>query len=142
MSPRIRALRPMTALLATPLLLAGLSACGDAEELVGNAARSAGCSAAEQVVSPIRGQVRAAVEDLGADPEAARRELTVLRNAVDAAAGTLSGEARQALGEISAALETLTEEARVAARSAVDQQAVQQAQDELGAAIDEFGAVC
>lgn len=128
--------------LAASFILATTAACGEAEEVLGNAARAAGCTAAEQAVSPIRSEARSAVEQLGVNPEAARRELAGLRNIVEAALPTLSGEARESLQQVSDALGTLTDEARDATRGVVDQRAVQAAQDELGTAIDEFTTVC
>lgn len=128
---------PLTAL----LLLAG-TACGDAEGIVSGAARSAACKAAEQAVTPVKAGARSAVAELGVDPAGARTELTALKGAVDAAAATVSGEIRESLKKVSGELGVLIDEARAAAQGAVDRQAVDQARDDLGTAVDDLTEIC
>lgn len=133
---RIYAAGSLTAVL---LLSAG---CGGAEDVLGDAVGAASCAAAEQAVSPVKDRVRSAVESLGVDPAGAQRELEVLKGTVDAAAQTVSGEVQQSLENISGDLGVLIDEARGAARGAVDQSAVDQAQAELGTAVDDVTRIC
>lgn len=134
---RTYAAAPLTAF----LLLAG-SACGDAEDVLSGAARSAACTAAEQAVAPVKAGARSAVAELGVDPAAARTELTALKRAVDAAAATVSGEIRDSLKKVSGELDVLIDEARAASQGAVDRQAVDQARDDLGAAVEDLTQIC
>lgn len=133
---RILAAGSLTALLLTS------TACGSPEDVLGDAVGAAGCAAAEQAVSPLKDRVRSAVEDLGVDPAGARRELEVLKGTVDATASTVSGEVQQSLRKISGDLDVLIDEARGAASGAVDQKAVDQAQDDLGTAVDDVTRIC
>lgn len=124
------------------LALLGTTACGPAEDVISSSTSAAACAAAQRAVDPIVDGARSAVQELGVDPAAARRELQALKGVVDAAAAPLSGEIRTHLKEISGSLGLLVDEARTAARGAVDQQAVDRAQDELGAAVDDIGRIC
>lgn len=118
------------------------AACGGPEEILGNAANAAACTAAQQAVAPIKAQAQSAVDQLGIDPAGARGELQVLRAAVDAAAVTAGGELRQSLDRVSSGLGTLLDQAGAAARGTVDQPAVNQAQAELTTAVDEVTRIC
>lgn len=126
----------------TTLVLLGGTACGGADEIIGDATTAAACTAARQAVAPVKAGARSAVQQLGVDPADARLELEILKKAVDAATATVSGEVRQSLRTISENLGILVDEARAAAREAVDQQAVARAQQELGAAVEDIGQIC
>ncbi|MCX6397316.1 MAG: hypothetical protein NTV23_12565 [Propionibacteriales bacterium] len=126
----------------TALLLLGGTACGGADEVLGNAANAAGCAAARQAVAPVKDSVRSAVEDLGVDTSGAQRELKALKATIDTAAGTVTGEVQQSLKKISGDLGTLIDQARASARGGVDQAAVDRAQADLGSAVDDVANVC
>lgn len=130
-------LRTSTAAALTALLLAG-TACGATDDVLSSAA----CTVAEKAVAPVKAGVRSAVAELDVDPAGARAELTALKAAVDAAATTVSGEVRDSLKKVSDELAVLIGEARDAATGAVDQDAVNQARDELGAAVDDLTQIC
>ncbi|MDE0776186.1 MAG: hypothetical protein OSB43_07930 [Nocardioides sp.] len=74
MSPR-RAL-PAVLVVAVVALAAG---CSDVEDAVKGKANEAACSVAQKTVDGVSGQVDDAIDEIGADPEAARRKLAGLR---------------------------------------------------------------
>ncbi|RZI78866.1 MAG: hypothetical protein EOO67_21215 [Microbacterium sp.] len=126
----------------TALLLLVGTACGDPEEALGNAVSAASCTAAKQAVAPVKDGVRSAVADLGADPAAAQRKLEVLKGAVDGVTATIHGEVKKSLQGVSDDLDTLIAQAKAAADGAVDQKAVNQAQTDLGTAVDDVTEIC
>lgn len=131
------------ALLAA-LLLAG---CADAEDAVrdaaSDAASDAACAVARSTVDEVRGRVDGIARDIGADPAAARRELTALRETLAAAERGLGGETRERIAQARAAVDDLLAEARAAADGAtVDDRAVAAAQEEYDAATRELADVC
>lgn len=130
--------RTYAAAALTALLLAAGTACGAAEDVLNSAA----CSAAEQAVAPVKAGARSAAAELGVDPARARTELVALKGVVDAAAAPLSGEIRESLKKVSGQLSVMIDEAKAAARGTVDQRAVDQARDELGAAVDDLTEIC
>lgn len=131
------------ALLAT-LLLAG---CSDVEDAVrdtaSDAASDAACAVARSTVDELDGQVDGIARDIGADPAAARRELTALRETLAAAERGLGGETRERIAQARAAVDDLLAEARAAADGAtVDDRAVAAAQEEYDAATRGLADVC
>ena len=119
-----------------------LGGCSEAEDAVDRAAGDAACRLAQEAVDGVAGQAREAADRIGADPEAARRELTALRDSLAAAEEGLSGETRARVEEARAALDRLVSESRDAARGAVDEQAVEEAERELDTAVEELTRVC
>lgn len=122
--------------------LLALPACSATEDAVAGAVGDAACALARESLGGVEAQVRDAVERLGADPQAARRELEAARDALAAAEESLSGETRQQVAEARAAVEQLLTEARQAGEGAVDPQQVEQAQRELGTAVSGLAEVC
>ncbi|MEN8671873.1 hypothetical protein [Nocardioides sp.] len=138
MSPR-RAL-PAVLVVAVVALAAG---CSDVEDAVKGKANEAACSVAQKTVDGVSGQVDDAIDEIGADPEAARRKLAGLRDVLDAAQSGISGEAKQKLREVAAAVGNLADEAGDAARGAdIDTSAIDRAQDSLGEAVDGVRDFC
>lgn len=131
------------ALIALTAVAAVASGCSEIEEAASETAGNAACSVAQQAVDGVTGQVDQAIDEIGADPEAAQRELASLREVLDQAQGSISGEAQQALRDAADALGRLADEARDAARGVeIDTSAVDQAQDAFGEAVDGITDVC
>ncbi|MDT9592769.1 hypothetical protein RDV89_06805 [Nocardioides zeae] len=129
---------------ALALLAAGvLGGCAELEDAARDTAREAGCQAAQEAVDGVTTRADEAVADLGADPAAAERELTALRDAVDAAASGVSDEVATHLGTAEGALDALSEQAQAAADGTeVDDVAVDAAQSELDGAVEDLTQVC
>jgi len=131
--------------LLPPLLLAAALAtgCSDLEDAARDTANGAACSVAQGAVDGVSGQVDRAIDEIGADPEAAQRELAGLREVLDRAAGGISGDAEQALRDAADALGRLAGEARDAAGGVdVDTSAVDDARDSFGDAVDDVRDFC
>lgn len=129
-----------TALAVAAVVLLG--ACEQAEDAISDAASDGACRLAQEAVDGIAGQARQAAESIGADPEAAQRELSALRDSVAAAEDNLSGETQARLEQARQALDALVQESRDAAEGAVDQQAVQEAEQQLDDAVEQLTQVC
>lgn len=143
MMERVRRLRATT---HTALALSGallvLTGCSEVEERVSQAASDAGCQIAQEAVDGVATQARRAADEIGADPAAAERELTALRDGLAAAEGSLSDETRQHVADARAALDTLVAQARAGAEGAVDQEAVAEAETALDTAVEDLTQVC
>lgn len=132
---------PLTALLLTVVL----GACSEDQlrDAATDAAGDAACSVAQQTMDEVVTQTQGALDELGADPAAAERRLTALRDTVRAAESGLSGESRARLEEARVALDDLATLARdEAAGAGADEPAVQQARDDLDAAVTGLTQVC
>ncbi len=117
--------------------------CSEVEDAARDTANGAACSVAEEAVDGVSGQVDRAIEEIGADPEAAERELSGLREVLDRAASGISGDAKQALSDAADALGRLADEAGEAASGVdVDTSAVDDAQDAFGDAVDGVRDFC
>lgn len=136
----------MRTLLATSALLVTtglLGACSQAEDAVRGAAEDAGCAVAQRAADEAERRARDAVADLGADPQAARRELEGIREALRAAEGGLGGETRRQVGRARDAVDVLLGQARRAADGTrVDDEAVADAERRLDDAVGEITTVC
>lgn len=140
---RTPAPRALLTLATATLALGALVGCSEVEDAVRDTAAEAGCQVAQEAVDGVTSQARQAVEDLGADPAGAERELRNLRDAVATAADGLSGEVGTHLDEAEAALDDLVTQAEAAADGTqVDEAAVESAQTELDTAVDELTQVC
>lgn len=136
-------MRTVRRAVAGSLLVAALGAgCSDAEEALSGQTERAACKVAEQAMGKAQDVARSAVDEIGADPQSARRELTAVRDTVAAAQSGLSGEAEAKLAQAREALDTLVEEARESADGAVDEQEVEQARSKLDEAVAGLGDVC
>ncbi|MCD4535781.1 hypothetical protein LRP67_16960 [Nocardioides sp. cx-169] len=125
---------------ALSLVLAG---CSDVEDAAKDAAGDAACSVARQAMDEAATQAEQAVGDLGADPAAAKRELTALRDALKTLEGRVDGESGGKVTQARKALDRLVTQADVArAGTPVDQQAVDDAQSDLDSAVEDFRDVC
>jgi len=124
--------------------LVGLGAgCSDLEDAAKGKANEAACSVAQKTVDGVTAQVESAIDEIGADPDAARRKLAGLRDVLDAAQSGISGEAKQKLRDAAQALGNLADEAGDAARGAdVDTSAVDAAKDNFGDAVDDVRDFC
>lgn len=124
----------------TAVLLTGCSAAEDkAKEVAGDAA----CSLAAKAVSGVKGQVDDAVTQIGADPEAAQRKLTGLRDGVKSAEGRVSGDVKAQLTEAREALDDLVAQASDAAEGAdVDTSAIDTSKQHFSDAVDDVSTTC
>lgn len=134
--------RAAAAVSAVVAALLALTGCSEVEERVGQAAEDAGCRVAQEAVDGVATQARRAADEIGADPAAAERELTALRDGLAAAEGTLSDETRQHVADARAALDTLVAQARAGAEGVVDETAVQEAETALDSAVEDLTQVC
>ncbi|MDN4162382.1 hypothetical protein [Nocardioides abyssi] len=136
----------MRTLLVTSTLVAAvglLGACSEAEDAVRGAARDAGCAAAQRVADQAERTARDAVADIGADPQAARRELEGVRDALRAAEAGLSGETGAQVERARDAVDALLVQARRAADGTrVDDRAVDDAERRLDDAVGEITTIC
>lgn len=131
--------------LASAACVLALGACSEDEirDRASDAASDAACSVASRALSGLRGEVEQAARDVGADPAAARRELTALRESLAAAERGLGGETRERVEQARAAVDDLLAQARRAADgTTVDDQAVAEAQAEYDAATRGLTEVC
>ncbi len=129
-----------TAALLTVLALPG---CAEAEEIARDAAGQAGCAVAQQAVADAEDRVRQVAKDIGANPQAAERELRALAGVLDGAAQQLEGEAQTQVQRAREAVDGLLVEARQAADGTrVDEVAVEEGQRELDRALEALATVC
>ncbi len=133
--------------LALLLPLLALGACSEVEDAVSDAASDAGSRAGCELAQPAVDAGRSLVDDvtanIDADPAAAQRELSAAADALDLAEPALTGEARDVVERAGAALEELRAQAQAVADGAtVDDQVLQAAQDEYGAAAEQLTGVC
>lgn len=132
-----------SALLATAVL----SGCSDIEDAasdaVSGAANETACSVVRSTTDGITTQVDRAADEIDADPEAARDQLSGLLAVLERARDGLSGDAQRALSTAADALGDLVGEARQAARGVdVDTSAVDGAKDAFGDAVDDVQDIC
>lgn len=141
-TPRGPVLRALPAALAL-LGATALAGCSELEDAARDTASDAACQAVQEAVDGVSGEARRAVDEIGADPAAARQELTGLRDAVTAAEENLSGDAQQHLDDARAALDSLVQQAENATEGTeVDDVVVEDAQRELDTAVEEASQVC
>ena len=134
------AIRP---LLALALLATALAGCSDIKDAATDTANGAACSVAQKAVDGVSGQVDSAIDEIGADPEAARTKLSGLRDILDTAQSGISGDAKDALSDAADALGRLAGEAGDAARGAdIDTSAITNAKDAFGDAVDGVRDFC
>ncbi len=134
----------------TPILVAAtlvaalsLTACSQAEDAAKNAAGDAACSLAKNAADQAGKQAAQAVDDIGADPQAARQELSGIRDALAAAEKTVDGDVKADLTAARKAVEKLLGQAQDAAQGVeVDTTAVESAKDELDRAVDDVKTLC
>ncbi|GGO76207.1 hypothetical protein [Nocardioides deserti] len=132
-----------TLLVTTALATTLLAGCSEAEDIVRGAAEDAGCAAAQQAMDEAERRARDAVADLKADPQAAERELTAVRDVLAAAEQGLGGETRQQVDRAGKAVGRLLTQARGAAEGTrVDDEAVADAERRLDDAVGEITTVC
>jgi soluble cytochrome b562 len=133
-----------TATLAlTALLALVLTGCSDVEDAAKGAASDAACSVANQAMDEAGTQAKQAVSDLGADPAAAKRELTALRDGLKTLEGQVDGETGGKVTDARKALDRLVTQADAARDGTpVDDRAVEDAQADLDTAIEDFGDLC
>jgi hypothetical protein len=136
----------VTRLLPPLALLAALvlGACSEAEDAIrdaaSDAASDAACAVGRTAVTELKGQVDGIARDIGADPAAARRELTAIRESLAAAERGLGGETRERVRQAREAVDELLAQAR--AGTTVDDEAVAAAQEEYDAAAAELTNIC
>lgn len=133
------------AALAVVALLAavGLSSCSQAKDAAKEQATDAACSLATSVVDETSAQAGQAIDEIGADPRSAQRELKGIRNALATAEKGLSGDVRKQIADARGAVDDLLGQARSAAEGAdVDMQAVSRARGEFDDAIDGVRNLC
>ena len=139
----MRPTSPIAALAASTLAAVLLTGCSEAEDAAKDAAGNAACAVATKAVSGVTGQVDDAIDQIGADPAAAKRKLSGLRDVVARAEDGLSGDAKQRLGEARQALDDLVGEASDAASGLdVDTSAVDSSRKKLSRAVDDVADVC
>lgn len=137
---------PRGAVAATLLVLA-LSGCSAAEDRVKEGAKDlagdAACSVAAKSVSGVKGQVDDAIDQIGADPEAAKRKLTGLRDGVKSAEDRVGGDVKVKLTEAREALDELVADATDAAKGTeVDTSALESSKEKFGTAADDVTEAC
>lgn len=138
---------PLRSLAARVLLAAvlalTLAGCSQAEEAAKGAANRAGCTVAQKALDQAQSEAEKALDEIDADPEAARRKLAGIRDAVGAAEAGLSGETKAKLAKARQALDTMTVEAQDAAQGAdVDTSAVDNAKGRLDDAVGDVRDLC
>jgi hypothetical protein len=120
-----------------------VSGCDAAGDAVSGAASRAGCEVAQRAVDEVAQQARSTAADLGADPAAAQQRLDGLRETLSTAEQGLDGETREQVTRAREAVEALATQAGQAADGTqVDDVAVQEAEQELDAAVTRLTDVC
>ncbi len=139
MVPNLRAGAAVAAL----LVALGAAGCSDLKDAASDTANGAACSVAQKAVDGVSGQVDNAIDEIGADPDAAKAKLSGLRDVLDKASSGISGDAKSALRDAADALGRLADEAGDAAKGAdVDTSAVNDAKDAFGDAVDGVRDFC
>lgn len=134
-----------TPTLAAATLVAALSltACSQAEDAAKNAASDAACSLAKNAADEAGKQAAQAVDDIGADPQAAQQELSSIRDLLSAAEKGVDGDVKADLADARKAVERLLGQAQDAARGVeVDTTAVESAKGDLDRAVDDVKTLC
>ncbi len=136
-------MRIPTTVSALVVLAALATGCSEAEDAARDAAGDATCAVARSAVDEAGQQAGSAADEIGADPQAAERELQALRDALAAAERGVDGDIKAKVGEAKTAIEDLLGEAKDAADGApVDTKAVDRAQADLEAAVDDVKGLC
>ncbi|MFB9313755.1 hypothetical protein [Nocardioides plantarum] len=137
-------MRPTRALVAVTLTVAvALTACSQAEDAAKDAAGDAACSVARSAVDEAGRQAGNAVDEIGADPQAAEGDLRNVRDALATAEKGVSGDTKDKLADARSAVERLLGQAEDAARGAeVDTTAVQDAKGDLDRAVADVKQLC
>ncbi len=134
---------PTSALTAAILLALLLTGCSDIKDAATDKANQTACSVAQKTVDTVADQADNAIDEIGADPQAAEEKLSALRGVLDKAQAGISGDAKDKLREAADALGRLADEAGDAAKGAeVDTSAVGDAQDAFGDAVDGVRDFC
>lgn len=129
------------ALAASLLMLA--TGCSEAKDLARDTANDAACSIAKSAMNKTAEQAKRAVREIGADPKSAERELTSLRDALKSLEAKVDGKSGGRVSEARKALDVLVEQADAAREGTpVDDQAVDDAQRDLDAAVEDFKNIC
>jgi soluble cytochrome b562 len=133
-----------TALLAlTAVAALSLAGCSDVEDAAKDVADDAACAVAQQAMDEAGDQAQRAVDEIGADPAAAERELKALRDGLKSLEGQVDGETGGKVTEARKALDRLVKQAdRARTGTPVDDQAVDDAQRDLDAAVEDFKDIC
>jgi soluble cytochrome b562 len=127
----------------TAVLSIALVGCSEVEDAAKDAADEAACSVAKQAMGRAGDEAQRAIEEIGADPQAAERELKGLRDALKTLEGQVDGETGGKVTEARKALDRLVKQAdRARAGTPVDDQAVDDAQRDLDAAVEDFKDIC
>lgn len=127
----------------TALLALTLAGCSEVEGAAKEAAGDAACSVAREAMDEAGRQATRAVDRIGADPRAAKRELTALRDGLGSLEGQVDGETARTLTRARKALDRLVEQADAARTGTpIDEQAVQDAERDLVAAVEDFQGIC
>lgn len=127
----------------TAVLTLTLVGCSEVEDAARDAADDAACSVAKQAMDKAGDQAQRAVDEIGADPQAAKRELTALRDTLKSLEGQVDGESGGKVTQARKALDKLVKQADQArSGTPVDDQAVDDAQRDLDAAVDDFKDIC
>lgn len=132
-----------TSALTGAVLTTLLAGCSEAEDIAKGAAEDAGCAVAQRAADEAERRTREAVADIGADPQAAERELRAVRDVLTAAEQGVSGDTRQHVEQARKAVDALVTEASSAADGApVDDAAVTEAEQQLDDAVEDISTVC
>jgi len=127
----------------TALLSLSLVGCSEVEDAAKDAADEAACSVAQRAMDEAGDQAQRAVDEIGADPQAAENELKALRDSLKALEGQVDGETGGKVTEARQALDRLVKQAdRARTGTPVDDQAVDDAQRDLDAAVEDFTDIC
>ncbi len=130
----------LVTLLGAATLLGG---CSEVKDAASDKANQAACAVATKAVGGLKGQVDDAIDQIGADPAAARRKLAGLRDAVKGAESGISGDAKKQLTRAREALDKLVEEASDAAAGAeVDTSALKSSKQKFSDAVDGLANIC
>lgn len=127
----------------TALLSLALVGCSDVEDAAKDVADDAACAVAQRAMDEAGDQAQRAVDEIGADPAAAERELKALRDGLKSLEGQVDGETGGKVTEARKALDRLVKQAdRARTGTPVDDQAVDDAQRDLDAAVEDFKDIC
>ena len=140
---RSRLPKSLTVVLGGLLATVVLVGCQQAEDAAQEAAGDAACSVAQSAVDEAAVQARQAVDDIGADPAAAERELRGVRDALTAAELAADGELETQIVAVRTAVEDLLGQAQdAAAGTEVDTAAVEGAREDLDRAVEDVTNFC
>lgn len=137
----MRTTSTLAALALTSVVL--VTGCSEVKDAASDRASAAACSVTQKAVDGVAGQVDNAIDEIGADPAAAKKKLSGLRDVLETAQSGISGDAKEELAQAADALGTLAGEAGDAAKGAdIDTSAVDNAKFAFGDAIDGVRDFC